>query len=307
MKAIVTGGAGYLGSVLVPYLRDVGHEVVVMDALRYNQSVDGITYPCDSADPFKWGNFWKNWRPDVVINLAALVGEPLCEKYPEEAYRTNVDGTRLAAEWCNRHGAKLLQISTCSNYGVSESLATEESPLKPLGVYAETKVASEEETKKALNATILRLGTLYGPSPRMRWDTMINEWVYDYLRNATLDVYNPEAYRPFLHIEDACKAIQTVLDQPEKTNKQIFNVAGLNITKLDLASTITSVGECNYDIVERASDSRDYQVDTAKFSGATGFSYLHTLENLEEDLEEIRLFALVRKTNNAKDFVMPHD
>ena len=133
---------------------------------------------------------------------------------------------------------------------------------------------------------------------------MINEWVYDYLRNMVLDVYNPDAYRPFLHIEDACRAIETSL-MDAATRNETFNVAGFNITKLELAATVTSVGECNYNTYEQTSDNRDYQVNTEKFHKATNFTYQHTIKELEVDLEKIRHFAIVRKTSNVEDFVMP--
>jgi len=305
VKTIVTGSAGYLGSVLVPFLREAGHRVVPFDSARYGLHCDFNVVMRDTADPFTWETLGSP-DTDVVINLAALVGEPLCKKYPEESYRTNVSGTRLAAEWCNEHGAKLIQASTCSNYGVSEGLATEESPLKPLGVYASTKVASEEEAKKADEYTIFRFGTLYGPSPRMRWDTMINEWVYNCLYDGSLNIYNGSAYRPFLHVIDACRAINIALEKPTETRSQTFNVAGINITKAQLAGAIVGVVGGGWKL-GGGEDKRDYRVDSSKFESAAGFSCIHTLASLSSDLDEIRLFALVRKTNNAKDFVMPHD
>jgi nucleoside-diphosphate-sugar epimerase len=241
-----------------------------------------------------------------VINLAALVGEPLCSKYPAEAERTNTMGTRLADLWCHEHKARLIHVSTCSNYGVSEGVADEETDVKPLGVYAGSKVFSEEEAKKAGDYTVFRFGTLYGVSPRMRWDIMINEWVYDCLRNGELEVYNGLAYRPFLHIQDACRAIKFALGMPDATRGQTFNVAGINITKEQLAGAVVGAVGGGWRLVS-GSDKRDYRVSSEKFTKATGFSYQHIIENLWADIQELRRFALVRKTSNVEDFVMPND
>jgi nucleoside-diphosphate-sugar epimerase len=298
MRLIVTGSEGYLGSVLAPHLAKLGYEVNGIDALRYGASKDYVTCR-DTADPFTWET---THDADVVINLAALVGEPLCSKYPDEAYRTNVVGTRLAAEWCNKHNAKLIHISTCSNYGVSEGVADEETPLNPLGVYAQTKVDSEAEAKRCSNYTILRLGTLYGPSPRMRWDTLLNEWVYDSLKKGCIEVYNPLAYRPFLHIEDACRAIEVTL-MDAATRNETFNVAGFNIIKGALAREISLALDTKY-ISSPGTDARDYQVSSDKFAEATNFLFKHKY-TLPADIYDLKDFAFVRKTSNVEDFVMP--
>jgi nucleoside-diphosphate-sugar epimerase len=300
MRIIVTGGAGYLGSVLVPWLRGLGHEVLVIDSLRYGQPDEGSIVSWDTADLDTWNDV-DFANTEAVINLAALVGEDLCKKYPEEAKRTNVEGTRLAARYCRENYAKLIQASTCSNYGISEGIADEESPLKPLGIYAETKVESEKEASHANEYTILRFGTLYGISPRMRWDIMINDWVYECLMNGKIEVYSMNAYRPFLHIYDACKAIQTVLDTPSLTRNQIYNVASINIMKEHLAETIAKATNATW-VVGGGNDKRDYKVNCRKFTRDTHFIPSHTNVTLPFDLREIRVNALVQKTSNAGDY-----
>ena len=131
---------------------------------------------------------------------------------------------------------------------------------------------------------------------------MINEWVYDNLKNGYLEVHNPGAYRPFLHIEDACRAIETTL-MDAATRNETFNVAGFNIIKGALAREISLALDTKYSSSE-GTDARDYQVSSDKFVQATNFIFKHKY-NLPADIYELKDFAFVRKTSNAEDFVMP--
>lgn len=308
---ILLTGAGFLGSRLLDYILPI-HNVTVVDRLDYGSA--GI-YPhlnhdniCfvdkDICDISNVNDF------DAIIHLAALVGEPLCEKHPDEAKRVNVEGTKHLCDLAEDANVKFIFSSTCSNYGVTEGYANEETPLNPQGLYAETKVEAEKYIiSNNHDYTILRFSTLYGCSYRMRLDLMVNQFTYDACVNQMIEVYSPNAYRPNIHVKDACYAILAVLLNPIDTQNKIYNVGGKesNMTKREIANIVTSLFVMpKAEVVEMdRGDKRDYKVDFSKIQSELGYI---TCFNIGGGVREVRELIgsyhprALRMMNNVKGY-----
>ena len=214
---VVTGGAGYVGSVVTSHLLLGGARVVVLDRLAAGgESLLGFA----GADNFDLivGDVRDAevldralHAADAVVHLAAVVGEPACAGNEVEARSINLDGARAVLEAVERQRvSRLILVSTCSNYGVSspDVLADEDAPLNPLGIYARSKVDAElAALAHTGDATVgvLRLGTICGLSPRMRFDLLVNDMARAVVLGETIAIFAPDAWRPFLHIRDAAR------------------------------------------------------------------------------------------------------
>lgn len=273
MKICVTGGAGFLGSRLIGLLLNKGYEVDVIDKLLYGDA--GVLpyknlsnyhlHRIDIRDSYRVGKVLLD--ADYLIHLAAYVGDPLCERYPRKAWETNVNGTKILAEAAEKHSIPMILASTCSNYGVTDGLATEKTPLNPQGKYAESKVAAEKIVSKHTPHIILRFATLYGMSPRMRLDLMLNEWTMNMLQDGFIEIYQPDAYRPTINVSDAAKTVVRMLETIKEDTRETYNVGfnDYNFTKRELAEIIRGEidGEITY--VEKG-DPRNYRVSFNKAS-----------------------------------------
>ena len=151
---------------------------------------------------------------DVVVNLAALVGEPICEKKPDESIITNEVMVKIIGQMCNIESKKLIFLSTCSNYGQSPTPVSESSTLLPVSLYAITKVNAEKYIRKNVpGSVILRCATAYGISPgRMRWDLLLNDFVKTAVLDKNIDIFGAQAYRPLCHVEDISEAVRLVIE-----------------------------------------------------------------------------------------------
>jgi nucleoside-diphosphate-sugar epimerase len=223
---------------------------------------------------------------DAVVHLAAVVGEAACNFDHERSWQTNHDSIPMMIEMAAASGIqRFIFISTCSNYGVSEpnSLIDEDGALNPLSDYAKAKV-NAEKILLADNAipitTILRLGTICGLSPRMRFDLLINEMARDTVCNREIQIYAPAAWRPYLHIEDAAEAIECVLlAGPALINRRVFNVVGENHQKsslLEMAKRLRP--EVKATITDKKPDLRDYRVNGDRFREIIGFESKRRIE-----------------------------
>jgi nucleoside-diphosphate-sugar epimerase len=278
MQILVTGGAGYLGSIVSLLLLQAGHRVRVLDKLCFGgQSLlpltihDGFEFVSgDVCDESTVGKVLEG--VEGVVHLAALVGDPACAQQPDLARATNLTASKNLVKRAGTAGVRrFVFASTCSNYGkmrdVSE-LATEEHELCPVSLYAETKVAAEQAllstSNRHLAVTVLRFATLYGLSPRMRFDLTVNEFVMRLLVDRKLLVFGEQFWRPYVHVRDAAAAIVTVLEADiEKVEGRVFNVGDTreNYRKSDiveLAQKRTGAVEVEY--VRRNEDPRDYRV-----------------------------------------------
>lgn len=286
MKILVTGGAGYIGSHLVSYLLDAGHKVAVLDNFRGQQNT--LAHLCSNPDlSITCGDARseEHLAPlvngvDVIIPLAGLVGAPLCQRSPVSAKDTNTHQILLLTRLMAKE-QRLIFPATNSGYGRSEHPCSEEMEQKPLSHYAKTKVAGENIALCRPNMVSLRFATLFGMSPAMRTDLMVNDFVYRALRDRALTLFEADYRRPLLHVRDAARVILHTIDNFEAMRGRPFNVACENVTKRQLCERIGKhLPEFAWNVTEIASDvdQRDYAVDTRRIE-ATGFVCKHDLDS----------------------------
>jgi nucleoside-diphosphate-sugar epimerase len=310
-RVLITGGGGYLGSTLSGELLKNGYEVDVVDRLNYGDA--GIKfhtgkrgYRFHKLDIADIGEVQRLLgKTDCVVHLAALVGESLCNSRPEETWRVNVEGTQSLVEMAGEEHLPVVFASTCSNYGITDGWATEETSLNPQGLYAKSKIEAERAISQLYFHTILRFATLYGVSPRMRLDLMLNEWTKDVLFNKCVEVYQPTAYRPIVHVRDAARAIRGILDNLQHSQNQMFNVGcnDYNFTKEALAEIIKSEVGGEVKVVQRG-DPRSYRVSFDKIRRTFGF---HPEVSPWEGVREVKAFLEQSSDStsftNARDYV----
>lgn len=285
---LVTGGAGYVGSIVVDELLARRHRVRVLDALVHG-SVPSLLLSWanprfefvrgDVRDPAARARVLED--VDAIVHLAAVVGDPACARQPELAREVNLDATRALLEDAERAGVKrFLFASTCSNYGRmdGDALADEEFELRPVSLYAETKVAAEQEVlnrPRRLAPTCLRFATVYGTSPRMRFDLVVNEFTRDLAVKHKLVIFGEQFWRPYIHVRDAARAIAHVLDAPSSVVAgEVYNVGDTreNYRKLDIVALLRErFPEGKVELVHRDEDPRDYRVSFEKFAQRLGF------------------------------------
>lgn len=298
MKILVTGGAGYIGSTLVPILLSSGHYVRVLDNLTHGgKSLLGV-WPDLNFD-FNEGDVRneKHVRAalndmEAVIHLAAIVGDPACARQPEIARAINLDASIQLFNLSKELGVKnFIFASTCSNYGKMKNgneYVDETSELSPVSLYAETKVAVEKylldpDHSGELIPTVLRFATAYGVSPRMRFDLTVNEFTMEILTNRKLVIFGEQFWRPYVHIRDIARAILCVLESPtEKVRNEVFNVGSTtqNFQKQQLANMLKShIPDAVIEYVHKDEDPRDYRVSFEKIKHNIGFKTEHTVGN----------------------------
>jgi len=246
MKILITGGAGYIGSVLTPRLLDQGHEVTVLDTFS---SAQNSLAACCSAPNFQAvrGDCRRNdvlkpllGKADAVIPLAALVGAPLCDQDELGATSINRDAIKLLVDKLSPE-QWLLYPTTNSGYGIGQdSHCTEDSPLNPISLYGRTKVEAEEAVLSRENTLTFRLATVFGASPRMRIDLLVNDFVYRAITDRAIIIFEGHFRRNFIHIQDVSHAFEFALNSFAEMKGQPYNVGleDANLTKLQLCEVI---------------------------------------------------------------------
>lgn len=304
MKVLVTGGTGYVGSIVVSHLLLADFEVVVFDQLIYG----GLSLVNFLGQP-RFRLIWGDVRDlpqlqeavigcDAVVHMAALVGEGVCSLDAQAASDINFGGTKNVWEAAQQAGVRrFIFISTCSNYGITSPnvIADETTPLNPLSVYAKTKVAAEEfllAQHTSIDLIVLRLGTICGVSPRMRFDLLVSEMARAAVLGHLITLFAPDAYRPFLHIRDAAAAVAHCLhvDTAQSASK-VFNIVGENYQKRQLADLVTKYfPQAKIDISGGQPDLRDYKVSSQRAVSELQFVPEHTVETaLLETANAVRM------------------
>lgn len=306
MKIFITGGAGYIGTTLIPLLLEKKHEVTVFDSLLFNNGDKLIPYMSEKNFKFIYGDIRdKNYlsecikNHDVVIHLAALVGFPICrEKGEKESYEVNAQGTKNVIESMDE-SQYLLFGSTGSNYGEVLDICTEDTPLNPLSIYGKTKTLAENLVLNRNNSTAFRFATAFGSSPRLRLDLLINDLTYKSLKEGYAVIYESHFMRTFIHVKDIAKVFIFAIENMEIMKNNVYNVGSdnMNFSKKEICELIQKQIPnvyFNYADVGEDADKRNYKVSYEKLN-KLGFK---TSVSVEEGIEElIKIIPLIKTSS----------
>ena len=307
-KILVTGGAGYLGSIIVPHFLDLGHEVTVVDNFMYRQN--SLAHVCTNDRFFVVNGDVRNaavmaplvTKADIIIPLAALVGAPICKKDPVGATSINKDSVYMLLDrisplqW-------ILMPTTNSAYGTGDenNFCTEESPLNPISQYAIDKVAVEKRLMNHPNAISFRLATVFGMAPRMRIDLLINDFVYRAVYDRAVVLFEGSFKRNYLHVRDVARAFEHAIDNFAQMKGEIYNVglSEANLSKQELCEVIQQFVP-EFVFVEapvgKDPDQRNYIVSNEKIE-RTGFKPEYSLERGIQEL--IKGYTMIKNNQYA--------
>lgn len=304
MNILITGGAGYIGSIMVPFLLEQGHRVTVIDNFLYGQAslLDCCHRPeltilrADARNRDLVARAIKG--VDAIFPLACLVGAPLCDKLPLEAQSINYDAVKMILEL--RSSSQIILFPTTnSGYGIGEKgiMCTENSPMNPVSLYGRLKVQIEQDILESGNAITFRLATVFGISPRMRIDLLVNDFTYRALTDRFLILFEAHFMRNYIHIRDVARVFQHGLDNFARMKGEAYNVglSDANLSKWQLCEEIKKqipgfvfleapVGE--------DPDKRDYMVSNAKIE-ATGFLPRYSIQS--GIVELIKGYQVIRR------------
>lgn len=312
-KILITGGAGYLGSVITELLLRDSREVTVLDNMMYNQtSLINFSH----YDTFKFINgdvrdkeLLKELvlQNDIIIPLAAIVGFPACERDKELATQINYEHVKFVCDIAKENDKRVVYPNTNSGYGIGENgECTEESPLNPISHYGKTKVEAEKEVL-GIGGISLRLATVFGTSPRMRMDLLVNEFVYKALTDKSIVLFEKKFVRNFIHIRDVALVFRKMINEYEQWSGMVFNVglSEANLTKEQLCEAIKEQVpsfQIFYNDNYEDPDKRDYIVSNALLESC-GWSPKYTLEKgIEELIKTYTIMISNLSSNYRNDF-----
>lgn len=307
-KVLITGGAGYLGSVLTEVLLSKNYAVTVLDNLIYKQL--SLTTFCHNKNfKFVYGDVRDSQllselvqTHDIIIPLAAIVGMPACKKDPQLTVAVNYDQIRNITQFANS-SQKILVPNTNSQYGSSQTIITEDSPFNPLSLYAQTKCDAEKAVLDSGNGISLRLATVFGVSYRQRMDLLVNDFVYRAFTDEFLVLFESHFLRNYVHVRDVAKAFVHLIENYDICNNNAFNVGltSANMSKLQLAQKIKEFVP-NLVIIEEQFkedfDKRNYVVSNEKLE-RTGWNCDFSLDLGIQEL--LKAYKIVENFKN-KDF-----
>lgn len=302
---LVTGGAGYLGSIMVPDLLQLGHKITVLDSFMYKQA--SLNHVChhpnfsvvkgDIRIESVMAPLIK--KTDIVIPLAALVGAPMCSQDPVGATTVNHDAIILMLKLLSKQ-QMVLMPTTNSAYGTGDkhNFCTEESALNPISIYAKEKVAIEKELMQRENAISFRLATVFGMSPRMRIDLLVNDFTYRAVYDRFVVLFESSFKRNYVHVRDVSRVFQHAIENFDKMKGQIYNVglSEANVSKRELCEHIQKQVPDFVFLdapVGKDPDQRNYIVSNAKIE-ATGFKPMYSLDAGISDL--VKGYTMIKNT-----------
>jgi nucleoside-diphosphate-sugar epimerase len=300
---LVIGGAGYIGSTVVfQALTQTNYNVVVLDKLMYGgESLfkffnlqDRFKFFFGDVRTYDLDKLMQDHNVDFCVNVAALVGEHICKKFPKDALEINEIASMDVAKACDRnHVKRYIFASTCSNYGKTDIYVDEEAQVAALSLYAKTKIAVEGFLKTAkwpngLQTSTFRFATVYGLASRVRFDLLIHEFIRDAWVDKKISIFGPEGWRPFIHVDDAARACMTAFVQHDNMPERgVFNIGSndQNFQKRVLGEMIVKrYPAAVVDLVYKKADPRSYRVNFSKFSKLTGFQCRHRPEAAINDI-----------------------
>ncbi len=308
MNILVTGGAGYLGSILVPSLLKEKHQVTVVDNLMYQQTplLECCINPHftmirgDARDKVLITKLLKD--ADAIFPLACLTGAPLCAKDPQAAESIVLDAVSMILKLRSK-SQMIVYPTTNSGYGVGEKgkYCTEKTPLRPISLYGQLKVKAEEQILNSGNSITLRLATAFGVSPRMRLDLLVNDFVYRAVYDRFLVLFEAHFKRNFIHVRDVARAFQHCLNHFDKMNGEPYNVglSDANLSKLELCQEIKKYVSDFYFVeaeIGEDPDKRDYIVSNEKIEKA-GFKPEVSLSDGIQEL--IKGYKIIKRNQYA--------
>ncbi|MFC4357681.1 NAD-dependent epimerase/dehydratase family protein [Halobium salinum] len=302
-SVLVIGGAGYIGSVLSRKLLEHGYEVTVLDNLTYGDQgiaeIESERFTLVEGDMRSTEILTDAIRGmDAVIHLGAIVGEPASNLDPQKTLEMNYHATRLAADICKSHQVnRFLFASTCSVYGRAvddRERLTEESGVNPVSLYAETKVRSEQALLKMatehFSPTVFRMATIFGHSPRMRFDLVVNILTAKAATEGTIPIFGGKQYRPFVHVADAAQAYIDCLQAPiEDVSGQVFNVGSdeENYRIIEIGDLVSEAfPNAVVDHRPEDTDQRSYCVDFSKIREVLGYETEYTVVGGVDEMAE---------------------
>jgi len=304
MKILITGAAGYIGSVLTPSLLKIGHEVIALDNFMYNQ-----TSLLDCCHNKKFHLIKGDVRDnkliskliqgvDFIIPLACIVGVPACDKDPIAAKTINLDSIKTLLKLRNKNQG-IIFPNTNSGYGIGKKdiYCNENSPLKPISFYGRLKVGAEKEIINSGNAIALRLATVFGLSPRMRLDLLVNDFVHRAVHDRFLVIFEGHFKRNYIHIRDVVRAFVYSINNFKNMKNHVYNVglSNANLSKIELCQEIKKQLPDFYfteAAVGQDPDKRNYIVSNAKIE-KTGFKPQFTLR--DGIVELIKGYKILKK------------
>lgn len=316
-RILITGGAGYVGSVLTGELLGSGYRVRVLDCLMHGGESLMPVIGHERLEFIK-GDVRDDRDVrralagvDKVVHLAAIVGDPASKKMPEETRAINLEATKRVVDLAKGEGVKrLLLFSTCSNYGTSDSekLSDETTPLNPISLYAETKVAAEKyvlaSAEPGFAPCVFRVSTVFGTSARQRFDLTVNQFVLEAIRDKKLIIFAPNLWRPYIHIRDVARIVQIVLEAPEqKVAGEVFNVGGnsMSFKKISIAEQVLKhIPETEMEVVDKGTDLRNYRVSFDKVKRTFSFVPERTIEHGVLELMSVIKNGLIADYSNPK-------
>jgi len=309
VKVLITGGAGYIGTSLIPQVLNEGYEVTVFDSLMHggNQLIPFFNHKNfkfikgDIRDKKKLKDAVKG--KDIIIHLAAIVGFPACRMNPDLAKDVNVQGTKNLIDVCDKNQI-VFYGSTGSNYGAVTDICTESTPLNPLSLYGETKTEAEQMLLNRNNTIAYRFATAFGVSPRLRLDLLVNDFANKCIRDGYLVVYEKNFMRTFIHVDDISRCFIFGMNSIDKMINNVYNVGddSMNFSKEEVCNIIGSKTNAfiHYEEIGEDADKRNYIVSYEKIKNLGFRTQISMEDGINQVIETLKVINFENTYTNAR-------